>query len=505
MQHLIEKSIVEEAKKRLARYSQRSYYAVKYQKSYTKRTGEKAKSRTTGLPKSWEFDPHFDPRHCINHSKFIAKGVWNSLLNGTYSPKTALRSEHTKPDGGVRYIDAFSIPDAAIANIFMRILRKRNAKSFSDCSYAYQEGKTPLDAVLRVKRMLKGEKIFISQYDFSKFFDNIEHDHINYMLREDGPFQTTFMERQLLQSVLKHKYSLNGKITQRDLGTPQGNSLSLFTSNVAAHFLDEELSKLSGLFVRFADDSVVVNYSYEEALKCAETYRQFSESSGVKINSTKSSGIRLLANTESEIRHINEFSFLSYKFTPDELLVSDKTIKTIKMRCAKTIYRHLLLHPRRANMVSAKRISGKQYDWDLVTCLNELRNYIYGGLRQTQIDDYLNGKANIRNMQGAVSYFSLVENSAQFRSLDGWLVDILHRAVSERVRFIRNVTTKKTHRLIDVDELLNGSWYQVTSAPMSRMETTVPSFFTAWRAGRKSLTRHGLGGVDTIGMGYNYE
>ena len=131
MERLIEQEVVREAQKRLARYSQQTYYSQKYQKAYTKRTGKMGKSRKAGLPNSWTFDPHFDPRYCINHSKFIAKGIWNSLCLGTYQPRPSLRRAYPKPDGGVRYIDAFSVPDAAIASIFLRNLRRRNAKVFS--------------------------------------------------------------------------------------------------------------------------------------------------------------------------------------------------------------------------------------------------------------------------------------------------------------------------------------------------------------------------------------
>lgn len=501
MERLIEGAIVYEARKRLAKHSQTVYFALKHQKSFTKRTGQTAKTRKTGTPKSWAFDAHFDPRYCINHAKFIAKGLWNSLKEESYTPRIALRQGYPKPDGGTRYIDVFSVPDAALATIFMKTLRKRNAKIFSDSSFAYQEGKTPLDAIVRVKAMLGSEKIFISQYDFSQFFDSISHSHIENLLSKQGPFLTTKIERTFIRSVLSHKYSNAGVVTQRDRGTPQGNSISLFVSNVAAHPLDNALSRISGLFARFADDSVVVNYSYEEALKCAEAYRQFSSESGVEINPKKSSGIRLLAIEKTEMQSIDNFVFLSYKFTPDEVLVSDRSVNAIKFYCARTIYRHLLLHPRRAKKVSLRRIRGLQYDWDLVTCLNELRRYVYGGIEQSKINDYLSDKINLANVQGAVSYFSLVERGDQFRMLDGWLVNCLHRALAERVRFIRTHTSRKGHRLLSVDELVNASWYKFKKLPM---ETTVPSFFSAWRASRKSLARHGLGGVDAIGTGYSY-
>lgn len=164
------------------------------------------------------------------------------------------------------------------------------------------------------------------------------------------------------------------------------------------------------------------------------------------------------------------------------------------------MYCHLLLHPRRTKRISPKRIRGSPYDRDLVTCLNELRNYIFGGLRQFAIEAYLTGSLSLSRIQGAVSYFSAVEKGDQFRELHGWLVSILHRAVNERVRIVRTYTTKKKHPFISVSELLDGSWYGM-GLPM---ETAFPNFFSAWRASRKSLMRHGLGGVDAVGMGYSY-
>jgi hypothetical protein len=49
--------------------------------------------------------------------------------------------------------------------------------------------------------------------------------------------------------------------------------------------------------------------------------------------------------------------------------------------------------------------------------------------------------------------------------------------------------------------MIDGGWYNFPGIPM---ETRAPSFFTAWRAARKSWMRHGLGGVDAQGMGYAY-
>ncbi|MEQ5776608.1 hypothetical protein J4E05_13835 [Thalassospira sp. NFXS8] len=501
---VIEKAIEDEAKKRLARYSQSQYYKHKYARVFTKRTGVQAIMKPHELPNAWCFHKHFDPRYCLNHAKFLARGLWNSLNSGCYTPVEALRRTFPKASGGDRIIDAFSVPDAVVAAIFAKNLIRRNSKIFSDASYAYQEGRTNLDAILRIKGMIEGEKIFVSQYDFSKFFDSIQHNYLWDSLAKDTGFLTTNMERMVLSSVIRHSWrNLDGETGVRTVGIPQGNSISLFLANVAAHSLDRDLEKISGTFVRFADDSIVVNLSYEDALKTSQAYARFSDRSGVAINSKKSTGIRIFSSVPCEMAHVTDFTFLSYKFTPDGVFLSDRILKNIKRRCSKIIYNNLLLHLRQTRKIAKGRRGKGFVDWDLVTCLNELRRYIYGAKRQSVIDDFLKNGGKMGRMTGAVGYFALLEEGEIFRKLDGWLLFVVRSMYTYRVTLLSktNKSTRALKGLSDA-ELLSGNWYNFSKVPM---ETSLPSFYTAWRAARKNFAKHGLGGVDSTGEGYGYE
>lgn len=502
MENLLRTSIETEAKKRLSKHSRDWYYIHKYRKIFTKRTGEKARISATVAPSSWSHHKHFDPRYCLNHSNFVANGIWTALQSGTYKPIPSLRIDIPKGGGGTRTIDIFSIPDSVVARIFLDNLRIRNAKIFSDSSYAYQHQKTPLDAVIRLQSSLKQDVLFVSQYDFTAYFDSIDHKYLIELFSKQGPFLTTSMERRILNSILTHEY-IRGSASpkSRTRGTPQGNSLSLFLANVAAHPLDEELGRMNGTFARFADDSVVVNTRYDDAVQTAEAFQKFSRQSGVSINTIKSSGIRIFSDTSAEMAHIAEFNFLGYKFKRSGLFMGDKAKQTIKKRCSKIIYNNLLLHLRKTGKLKSSRIGAGFQDWDLVTCINELRSFIYGGLSQNSVDRMLSGKSMSRNISGAVSYFALVTDSAVFRELDGWLVDALHRAYQARISAAkmlarRGITPRSKQSLIA------GTWYRF---PKIRQETRLPSFFTAWRAARKSWSQHGLGGIDPQGMGYLYQ
>lgn len=389
MELLLIREIEAEARKRLARHSRTRYYEHKYRSLFEKRTGLTATVPPASVPSQWAYHRQFDPRYCLNHSKFLARGLWASLQAGTYEPIPSYRVTIPKPTGGHREIDSFSVPDAAVARIFYNNLRARNAKIFSDSSYAYHKDKTPLDAILRLRDSLDGPTVFVSQYDFTKYFDSISHRYLDDILAQSGPFLTTNMERSVLRAIRKHKYqragAIRSRVPRRRLGVPQGNSLSLFLANVAAHPLDSKLGRLNGAFARFADDSVIVNYSYEDALKCSEAYKDFSLASGVAVNELKSTGIRIFRSTPGEMKHIEEFNFLSYAFRPDGLYVSKSAVRQIKRRCIKIIYNHLLLHIRRTGSFDPSRKGRGFVDWDLVTCINELRGYIYGGVSQSQV------------------------------------------------------------------------------------------------------------------------
>ena len=498
MEELIRKTIKAEAKNRLWKHFEKVRTVQYYRKKFASRTGQPADIPKPKLPKQWSFHKHFDPAYCTKHSRFIAKGLWSALQNGTYQPAPSFRVSIPKPSGGFRDLDVFSIPDAAVAKIFHENLRERNAKIFSDSSFAYQIGKTPLDAIVKLKSILQYDTIFISKYDFSQYFDSISHDYIDTLLEKTGPILTTKMERQIIKAVIEHRYETETEKGVRKKGVPQGHSLSLFIANAAAHPLDIQLSTLNGTFARFADDSVVVNTSYEDALKTAEAYHQFSRSSGVAINEAKSSGIRMLAGSfkEMEMRQLSHFDFLSYKFSREGLYLSDRAIAAIKRRCSRIIYNQLLLHLRRTEKINPARIGEGFRDWDLVSCVNELRSYIYGGISQESIDSYLAGLLKFKNISGPTSYYCLVEDSQQFRALDGWLLDCVQRAYKQRLGLV-SALLNQTIEMPTAQQFLSGDWYQFSTA----VETQLPSFFTSWRAGRKSWTHHGLGGIDPQGIG----
>jgi retron-type reverse transcriptase len=68
---------------------------------------------------------------------------------------------------------------------------------------------------------------------------------------------------------------INGRLTKRRKGVPQGSPLSPLLSNIMLHELDKELEKQGIKYVRYADDFSIYTKSKSEALKTGKAIRLF--------------------------------------------------------------------------------------------------------------------------------------------------------------------------------------------------------------------------------------
>jgi hypothetical protein len=419
--------------------------------------------------------------------------------------------EIQKDSGGYRQIMSFTIPDAAISNLFNQRLRDRNRNILSPFCYSYRRDRGVFDAVLQLSSFLSGDKSFVVQFDFSRYFDTIEHAYIKFLL-DKKLFFVSPAERHVIETFLIHRYAkmkqyISGQFEKRSVGVPQGSSLSLFLSNIAAHELDKELERTQGMFVRFADDIVCVTQDHGAALNIVDLFKKHGYFSGIRINYQKSPGISLMEPESAamkrnyfydggdigSISEIKEFDYIGHKFRGRHILMSTRGIKRVKRRISKIAYIHLLHNLRKRALFNRDRVGDEFYDWDLVTCVNEIKRYLYGGLQEEQLKRFVEENVRINRFRGLMSFYPLVTSVEQFRELDGWLIDIVLRALKERYRILKE-KWGIDQSLLTKDDLINGTWYQYQRG--IRLETRVPSFVLAWRAARKAFKQYGLTDFD---------
>jgi hypothetical protein len=497
MESALRREIVRHAKAVIRRQEIKKWLARKHGRSFTKRTGQPAIVPPLPRPPTWDLHPHFDPAYCIAHSEYLARTIWRKIEAGAYTPTPALELGIPKPNGEVRQIMVFTVPDAAVAKLFRSRLTQRNAKLFSANTYAYRFDKNIFDALLQTEAALKGEKVFIIQYDFRKYFDTISHQYLRHLIESTKTFLTSKIERGLIRAFLTHRYAdrqnyTNKIFKQKDVGIPQGSSMSLWLANVAGHELDRELERRNGQFARYADDVVGVAHSYEDALHMASAFEAHCQRAGLSINREKSPGIRLFSEKdEEEMRSIQFVDYLGHRFTKTGICLTEKAISRIKQRISKIIEVHLLFYPKRKSLFNRTRVGVGYFDWDLVTCLNEIRRYMYGGLKESNLADLMTKNIRLPRVKGLMSFYILISDPQQLRDLDGWLLTAIRRALAERYKVL-GINFGISQTTPAPTTLRSGIWY---SYPRIQCETRCPSFLRGWRGARKYYARFGLGDV----------
>jgi hypothetical protein len=306
-------------------------------------------------------------------------------------------------------------------------------------------------------------------------------------------------ERKAVQSFLTHRFAgkddyAKGNFSSRSTGTPQGSAISLGLANLANHPLDSELEAINGQFSRYADDTVVICYSYEDALQAHRAFVEHCDKSGLKINRNKSLGIWILSGTPEEFRTISKFKFLGYGIATTGLFMHPD-VETRLKRILSRLINLYLIHYIEKHKPNGNRV-GSGFDWDLIGLISEVRNILYGGLSEEDLSQFIKKGRKLPRMRGLMGFYALLDDHKALARLDGWLVSTIKQALFKRYKIMG--TKKITIKVPNLQSLIHGHWYfgHLYNAPGFSPDARMPSFVRAWAAARKYYYAFGLESVD---------
>lgn len=475
----------------------------KYRKQFIKRTGIAA-----GLPTKPPPTPksrHFDPAYCARNANFLSNVIWHKVLEKTYEPQPAIRHAIPKPDGSIRHVMAFTIPDAALANVILRRTRDRNKKRLSPSSYAYHPDKNVFDAIISLQEFQPESKLFAVQIDFEKYFDNIPAWYLKEKISDASLVSLTPHERYIFTRFIHHRFAdadnyTSGVYKRKHIGTPQGSSISLFLANLANHELDTALASAAGKFVRFADDVVALCDNYAQAQDLERCFAMHCRKSGLIINEKKSPGIAIIAPKTAEIRTYASFDYLGYRMTESRLTVPEKTETRVRSKISRLINLYLIYYLEygfNPNRTGAKPV----FDWDLLGLIYELRNYIYGGLSEQNLSEFIDNGRKLPKMKGLMGFYCLIDDPTPLRQLDGWLLSSIRRATVKRDQILSSKygahCPTPNNKALAIGTWLDMAAWRIGEHPDAR----VPSLMRGWRAARKHFFTFGIEDVQPPGYG----
>ena len=246
------------------------------------------------------------------------ESLLNKLYNGIYQPQGVKQVEIPKPNGGKRKLGIPTVTDRIIQQAIAQVLSPIYERKLSDHSYGFRPNRSAHQALKKGSVYVEQGRSFVVDMDLKTFFDVVHHDRLMYRL------SLTIGDKTLLCLIRKYLQSgimVDGIVSQRTEGTPQGSPLSPLLSNIVLDELDKELERRGHKFVRYADDCNIYVRSQVAGDRVMESISNFIENK-----------LKLIVNREkSQVCKVNQSKFLGYTIQKDgNLSIATESIVRFK-------------------------------------------------------------------------------------------------------------------------------------------------------------------------------
>jgi hypothetical protein len=499
----LEKAVEREARRLIVRHEAHLRRHAEEQRREQRRSLTPRSFTGPEPPTQWTVDRGFDPYYVRSRASNIAYGLGAAIAANDYMPRPPVTLRVPR-DGREedREVSIYQVADSALSRLAFVNLLKKNAPLASGRSYAYRGDLTTHDAVRHVRTSVRGRtRIYIAEYDFSGYFDNIDHSYLFGVLREFffvSKFEWQVIKGFLATAALPATVYNASDSPKRQKGIPQGTSISLFLANAAAWEMDRALEEHGVGFARYADDVLIWSKDYASIADAAAMLYEHAAKIGVSVNVKKSHGIRLLTPQRDEGHEItatNYVEYLGYKVgffspsRPNDLMVGikDKNVRKIKQRIGALIYSSLLRAPM-LGLQDPERVS-KTVDRDYVMALSRIRRYLYGELSERSVRQYGSSAQPLKSFKGVMSAYYVVDDTEGLAALDLWLETSLTLAIKKRGGLLRQLGTPELPPPHDLS-LKGLRNLVVTTSSGAEIDLSIPSFRRISRATRR-LAREG--------------
>jgi RNA-directed DNA polymerase len=216
--------------------------------------------------------------------------------------------------------------DRALQALFVMALEPEFEATFEGNSYGFRPGRSQINAMKQIQLCLQQADRYVLDADISKCFDKINHEKLLILIGHKGRV------RNQIQAWLESRNIFEGIFESSNAGTPQGGVIAPLLSNIALDGIEKRLGdwaetqrllrpngkpidkkkdrRKSIIFVRYADDFVIMNHNLNVIKECEIIVGKFLAERGLMLSDAKTKIVHIRKPFET-----NEpgFKFLGFK------------------------------------------------------------------------------------------------------------------------------------------------------------------------------------------------
>ena len=168
------------------------------------------------------------------HLKLHRDAIGAAIRTGSYISQAILGVEIPKEDGTQRLLGVPSVVDRLLQQATHQVISLKFEPEFKDRSYGFRPGRNAHQAVQQAQKNIHEGYDYIVDIDLKSFFDEVDHGILLQLLYSKVKCPITLC---LLRKWLKAPILINGKLTKRTKGVPQGSPLAPRTHPQTLNFL----------------------------------------------------------------------------------------------------------------------------------------------------------------------------------------------------------------------------------------------------------------------------
>ncbi len=242
--------------------------------------------------------------------------IWNRMSSGSYFPPPVKAVEIPKKSGGKRILGVPTVSDRIAQMVAKMYLEPMVEPHFHPDSYGYRPRKSAIEAVA-VTRQRCWQYDWLLEFDIKGLFDNIDHELLQRAIKTHTDLQWLIL---YIERWLKAPFQTEeGRVIERESGTPQGGVISPILSNLFLHYVFDkwmERNRPRNPWARYADDGVAHCRTQAEAEELLTQLHQRFRECGLDLHPDKTQIVYCRDDDRRGEYPVRKFEFLGYEFRP---------------------------------------------------------------------------------------------------------------------------------------------------------------------------------------------